>query len=117
MTIVKNERYLSTMTHINELVEQHILQHESRLKHIDELLKRTQKTAQEKDRAEEADAELQEIRQTREKLHSHIQDLKHSPEHWTKEALERAGPMGVWDAVAQRLETLVERIEGKAKPN
>ena len=104
------------MTHINELVEQHILQHEARLKHVDELLKRTQKAAQETENEKEVNVELRELEQSREKLFGHIQNLKHSPEYWTKQALERAGPMGVWDAVAQRLEVLVERTEGKMKP-
>lgn len=105
------------MTHINELVEQHIRAHESRLKHIDELLQRTQKAAGQEVDSADVGAQLKELQNNREELHDHIQKLKHSPGHWTKNALNKAGPMGVWDAVAQRLEKLVERIERKTGPD
>ena len=98
------------MTHINELVEQHIREHESRLKHIDELLQRTRKAT---DKKEDINAELEEVERDREQLYEHIQTVKQSPQYWAKNALDKAGPMGVWDAVAQRLEKLVERIERK----
>ena len=101
------------MTHINELVEQHIREHESRLKHIDELLQRTRKATDKKDENKDIDAELEEVERDREQLYEHIQTVKHSPQYWAKNALDKAGPMGVWDAVAQRLEKLVERIERK----
>ena len=101
------------MTHINELVEQHIREHESRLKHIDELLQRTRKATDKKDENKDIDADLEEAERDREQLYEHIQTVKQSPQYWAKNALDKAGPMGVWDAVAQRLEKLVERIESK----
>lgn len=104
------------MTDINQLVEQHILQHESRLKHIDELLARAKKVAEQADEETKIRAELKDAKRDREELADRIQELKEaSPEYWQKRALEKAGPMGVWDAVAQRLERLVERIEGDKK--
>ena len=97
------------MAGINDLIEQHILQYESRLKHIDELLQRAEKATDEKQ-----EPELTEVKQDREELSGHIEKLKKQPaEYWNKLGLEKAGPMGVWDAVAQRLEKLVERIDRK----
>lgn len=97
------------MAGINDLIEQHILQYESRLKHIDELLGRAEKA---KDRQQES--ELKEIKQDREELSGEMEKLKKQPpEYWNKLGLEKAGPMGAWDAVAQRLEKLVERIDRK----
>ena len=97
------------MAGIDDLIEQHILQYESRLKHIDELLEHAEKA-----KDEEKESELTEVKQDREELSSHIEKLKKQPpEYWSKQGLEKAGPLGAWDAVAQRLEKLVERIDKK----
>lgn len=99
------------MTHIDEVVERHILEYESRLKHIDELLKRASKVEDQGHEAQEMQAELTAFEQDREELHGRIQQLRSSPEYRTENMLKKAGPMGVWDAVANRLEKLVEKIE------
>ena len=92
------------MTDINHMVEQHIMQYESHLKHIDELLERGRKGA--------AEAPEHAKASEREKLASHIEELRLKPlEDWQEQEIELAGPMGSWDAVAQQLEKLVERIE------
>lgn len=97
------------MTRIDALIEQHIREHESRLKHIDELLERAAQAGGDKAQLSE---ELSELKQGRDKLTTHIEELKKKPaEQWQKMAFEKAGPMGVWDAVADRLERLVERFE------
>lgn len=104
------------MTDINALIERHILEHESRLKHIDELLERAKKVAEGGGDDAQMRAEFGEVKRDREELSGRLQKLKRaSPEYWQKKALEKAGPMGVWDAVAQRLERLVERVEGRKK--
>ncbi|WP_255416746.1 hypothetical protein [Thiohalobacter thiocyanaticus] len=36
-----------------------------------------------------------------------------SREHWEEDEIRQAGPMGVWDVVAQKLEHLLERLEKK----
>ena len=97
------------MAGIDDLIEQHIIQYESRLKHVDELLQRAENAT-----GEEQEPELKEIRQGREELSGEIEKIKKQPsEYWSKLGLEKAGPMGAWDAVAQRLEKLVERIDRK----
>ena len=98
------------MTNLEQLAEQHIREHESRLQHIDELLGRAQARAG----AEQPEVRetLEEVTRERAKLASRIDELKlKSLEDWKTEEIEKAGPMGIWDALAQQLEKLVERLE------
>lgn len=98
------------MTGIEHLVEQHILEYESRLKHVDELLERAHKAADEEPPA--VSEELAAMKEEREKFAAHLEELRlKSLEDWREEEIEKAGPMGIWDALAQQLEKLVERIE------
>lgn len=96
------------MTGLDRQIEQHIREYESRLRHVDELLERAH---HHKPPAEVA-KELEEARHEREKMAAHLDELRRKPpEHWQEEEIESAGPMGIWDAVAQQLEKLVERLE------
>ena len=98
------------MTTIDHMAEQHILEHQARLKHFDELLSRAEKGIS---KVPELDDELAQLQQEREKLMNHIKLLKQQAlEEWQEETIEEAGPMIIWEAVAKRLENLVERLEG-----
>ena len=102
------------MTTVDKLAEQHIIQHESHLKHIDELLERAEKGVEEVSASSEINGQLREVRQQREKLLNHIEELKRKTrEEWQEEKIEDVGPMVIWEAVAKQIEKLVERIEGK----
>ena len=95
------------MTSKEHLINQHILEYEARLKKIDELLE------QDDDVAVTAESEqtqqLHEFKQKRDELDNYVNSVKTmSVENWKKEELEMAGPMGVWDAVAQQIEKMVE---------
>lgn len=95
----------------NQLVEQHIREYQSRMRHIDELMERAQKEITEKP-AESVHEELEQVRLQREKLVSLYEELKlSSTEEWRKEEIIKSGPMGIWDALGQQLERLVERLE------
>jgi hypothetical protein len=83
------------MTDIDHLMQQNILEHESRLKHLDELVKRARNKI---GKGPEHSSWLAELRLKR-------------LENWRVDEIEKAGPMGIWDAVGQQLEKLVERIE------
>jgi hypothetical protein len=97
------------MTKYSHLAEQHILEFESRLKHIDELLARANKDVTGQGR--EFDSELKELTSKREELAGHLEKMRQkSREEWEEKEIEKAGPMGVWDAVAQQLEKLTERL-------
>ena len=94
------------MVNLEHLVEQRILEYESRLKHVDELTWRADDAAKEQG----LDKELRELIKERDRLASHVERMKlRSLEEWDKEELAQAGPMGVWDALAQQLEKLIER--------
>jgi hypothetical protein len=100
------------MPSINQLTEQHIERYQSHLKHIDELLERSQKgVASHPDQAD-IHAEVAKLKTERDKFAQHIDTLKMgSTAEMQEEMIEEAGPMGVWDVLAQQLEKLVERIE------
>jgi len=96
------------MTGRDQLIEQSILEYESRLKHVDELLDR----AHHHQPPAEVAKELEQARHERQKMAAHLQEMRRKPpEHWREEEIEMAGPMGIWDAVAQQLEKLVEKLE------
>ena len=100
------------MSNAAQLVEQHIREHESRLKHIDELLERARTVVAGQTEASDTSAKLSAIAQERDKLASRLDDLRlRSIDDWREEELEKAGPMAAWDAVAMQLERLVEAIE------
>ena len=100
------------MTGYNSLVEQNILEYEARRKHFDELLERAEKGVSGRPKAGEYEDELATLRQERQKLVAHIEELKQKTrEEWQEGTIEEVGPMFVWEAVAKRLENLVERIE------
>lgn len=98
------------MPHIEELVEQHIREQESRLKHIDELLLRARKNTDHEQ--PESNAELEKLIAQRDELAGQLDKMRLRPGNdWKEKEIELAGPMGIWDAVAQQLEKLVERLE------
>ena len=85
-----------------QLIEQHIREYNSKLKHIDEV---TDKAAVAE--GTEHHEEWAELKAERDKLAHCLAEM----EHKTPEGLvEAAGPMAIWDVVAQRLENLVEKI-------
>jgi uncharacterized coiled-coil DUF342 family protein len=100
------------MSPINQLAEQHIERYESHLKHIDELLQRSQAGVASHPEAGDIQAQVAKLKGERDRFAQHIDTLKQgSTAEMQEEMIEEAGPMGVWDALAQQLEKLVERIE------
>lgn len=96
------------MTNTEKLVERHILEYESRLKHVDELLARARAGAG----TAPVKKELTALEEERDAFATQLEELRlKSLANWREEEIEKAGPMGIWDALAQQLEKLVERIE------
>ena len=101
---------MTDRTSLDQRVQQHILEHESRLKHVDELLER----AQRKTAKAEADAaeQLANAKRKRDTLSRQVEAFKlRPPGQWSEAEFEKTGPMVVWDTLAQQLEKLVERME------
>ncbi|MFQ5470982.1 MAG: hypothetical protein ACE5EH_11870 [Gammaproteobacteria bacterium] len=100
------------MAYNDALVEQQILEYESRRKHFDELLEKAEQGINALPMAVELSDELTSIRQEREKFLSHIDEVKEKTrEDWQENTIEEGGPIILWEAVAKRLEALLERIE------
>jgi len=100
------------MTHRDHLIEQHIRLHESHLKHIDEMLRRAHEHVEAGKAPPEAETELEELKGERDRLAGELSQMKRRDrEEWERNTLSSSGPMGVWDAVAQRLEKLMERLD------
>ena len=95
------------MTHTEQLIEQHIREYESRLRHLDELMAQ----AREKGASPESHEELAEAQEQRQALAGEVETLKERREQGEIEEIRKAGPMGVWDVIAQKLEHLIERME------
>ncbi len=100
------------MTTKEQLIEQHIREYESRLRHIDELYARAHEVAENLDDDQTARAELEEFAEQRGELKKKAEQLKSLPaSNWREETMRAAGPMAIWDILAQKLEDFVERHE------
>jgi hypothetical protein len=100
------------MTTKDQLIEQHILEYESRMKHIDELFDRAQQAAAQHKEPLDAATKIQEFAAQRELLKQTTEHIKSLPlDNWREETMRNAGPMAVWDILAQKLEAFVERHE------
>ena len=100
------------MTTKEQLIEQHIREYESRLKHIDELYDRAHKATEHLNDEHEFRSELQDYATQRSRLQQHADDVKTMPvKNWREETVRNAGPMAIWDILAQKLEDFIERHE------
>lgn len=100
------------MTTKEHLVEQHIREYESRRKHIDELIARANEASKSLDDDHAIRSELKQYQGEHAELVEKAEELKNmSLEHWREDTIQSAGPMAIWDVIAQKLEDLVERVE------
>ena len=100
------------MTNKEQLIEQHIREYESRLKHIDELYARAHSATEHLDEEHETRSELQDYATLRSQLRQDAEEVKTMPvANWREETVKNAGPMAIWDILAQKLEAFIERHE------
>jgi hypothetical protein len=100
------------MKNPTRLAEQHLLEYEARQKHIDEALARVREKTAPGPEHSDVRARLEELEQERDRLSVRLDELRLKDlENWREEEIERSGPMGLWDALAQQIETLAERLE------
>jgi hypothetical protein len=102
------------MNNKEHLIEQHIREYESRMKHIDELYDRAHQAAGQADEATDKHVGLKKLDAQRELLQhttDHIKSIPIDHDHWREATVRNAGPMAVWDILAQKLEDFVERHE------
>jgi len=97
------------MTTKEQLIDQHIREYESRLKHIDELYERAHKATEHLDDEHESRSELKWFEA---RLSNVADTIKTMPvKNWRQETVQKAGPMAIWDIIAQQLEDFLERHE------
>ena len=95
------------MKHLEQMIEQQVRDYEARLNHVDRLVDRAKEIEH-----PEVHKELADLLARRHELAVELDEMKlKSLDDWREEELAKAGPMGIWDAVAQQLENLVERFE------
>ena len=100
------------MSNKEHLIEQHIREYESRMRHIDELYQRAHQATTAQDTESEAQAHLTELAAQRSLLRESTDQMRSmSLQHWREDTVRSAGPMAVWDILAQKLEDFVERHE------
>ena len=100
------------MTDINRLVEQHIREYEAHRDHIEALMAKAHDRISEAPEHRELRTQLDALTAERDKLVVRLDEFRlKSVENWREEEIERSSLMGVWDALAQQLERLVERLE------
>ena len=97
------------MTTKEQLIDQHIREYESRLKHIDELYERAHKATEHLDDEHESRSELNWFEERRSDVKDAIETMP--VKHWREETVKKAGPMAIWDIIAQQLEDFLERHE------
>lgn len=104
------------MTNKEKLVEQHIREYELRHKHMDELIVRAKHAALHLDDEHQLKSELKDYRQQHTELIDQTKELKKMPlKNWREDEIQSAGPMAIFDILAQKLEDLVERIERRGR--
>jgi len=100
------------MTTKEQLIDQHIREYESRLKHIDELYDRAHQVTEHLADGHETRSELKGYAEQRAQLPQSADEIKTMPvENWRQETVQNAGPMAIWDILAQKLENFLERHE------
>jgi len=100
------------MTTTERLVSEHIREYESRLKRIDKLFERAQKACEDLHEDHALKSELNQYWQQRTELSKQTERVRTMRvDQWRKELVQYAGPMAVWDILAQKLEDLTERLE------
>ncbi len=100
------------MTTKEHLVEQHIREYESRRKHLDELLERAHDATKHLHDEHDIKVKLNQYKGQKSELDGESEKLKKmSMDHWREDTIQSAGPMAIWDVLAQKIEDLIERAE------
>ena len=95
-----------------QLVEQHIREYQSRQLHIDELCARARSVVEQRGGEPAAQSQLQDYVEQRARLQKKTDEIKTMDVHnWREDMIESAGPMALWDILAQQLESFIEKHE------
>ena len=97
------------MSNKEHLIEQHILEYESRQRHIDELYEKAQEAAADHEPGSEAHLTLTQLNAQRSLLRESTEKMKADRlSNLREDTITSAGPMAVWDVLAQKLEDFLD---------
>ena len=100
------------MTSKEHLINQHILEYESRQKHLEELYEKAQQAADHLPDDHEVKHSLRQYGDEKSELSAQAEEIKSMHvDNWREETIQNAGPMAVWDILAQKREDLIEKVE------
>ena len=104
------------MTSKEQLIEQHIREYQARLKHVDELFVQAHEVTEDLEESHESHTELKDYaEQPRYYMGEHDEESEEiktmKVKKWREETAAAAGPMAIWDILAQKLENFIERHE------
>lgn len=92
--------------------EHRVQEYEVRMRRVDELLEQARREADRDPAGGARRQRLEEITRERERLTLELDALRlASPERPGSEEIRAAGPTGAWDALAQQIERLVEKLQ------
>ena len=98
------------MSTSDRLVEQHIKAYYSRLKHIDDMFEQTERLT--RGSPSPLDAEIASLRLQRDSLVAEMEAIEKASEaQWQIARIEQVGPMVIWDIVATKLGSILDRLE------
>ena len=100
------------MRNINELMEQNILEYESRQKHAQELVIHARELVERRPGDDVTRTQIERLTQEHNHLSRQLDQLKENKQLNTLQDknINDAGPMVVWDILAGDLEKLVEKL-------
>jgi hypothetical protein len=99
------------MVSMNELAEQHILESESRLRHIDELMDKARQASLAKPEATETAALLEQIQRDRDRLAKDLEELRRLPGDDSAYLLQRSeGLKGLLQNVGLQLQRVLSAV-------
>ncbi len=102
----------TAMSNKEHLIEQHVREYESRLRHIDELYQRAHEVTEHLESDDSTRHELKQLGQQRDQLEEQTEKVKELSLDELQHQIElKAGPMAIWDVLARKLEEFVERHE------
>jgi len=100
------------MTSLDRMAERQILEFESRQRHVDEVLEHVRGRTGTGVESPDVRTRLEELEKEQDRLTVRLDDLRlKNLENWRVEEIEKSGLMGLWDALAQQVEKLAERLD------
>jgi hypothetical protein len=94
------------------MAEQHILEYDARQKQVGERLEGLREKIASQSGHPDVRERLEELAREQDRLTVRLDELRLKDlKNWREEEIERSGLMGMWDALAQQIEKLAERLD------